>query len=131
MPVAQLVYVSTPAAQAPAGLDAILQASQERNACLGITGLLVSRDDLFLQLLEGPRQAVTDTFARILRDPRHSDVTLVTMQDADLRLFAAWSMKSCPLPTWLWSPEQVAAGAPRQASGEEMFAVFHRLAATP
>ncbi len=131
LPVSQLTYVSVPVTPGPELLAAILRTSRPRNRRQGITGVLVSRDDLFVQLLEGPRQAVSDTFARILADTRHAQVTLVAMQDADFRLFGKWEMRETALPGGLWSAADVAAGVPRQAPMEDFMALFHRLAATP
>jgi hypothetical protein len=63
-----------------------------------ITGGMIHDGKWFAQVLEGDERAVTCTFERILRDPRHSDVSLVTMQPIATRHFpfawmtaAAWS----------------------------------------
>ena len=46
----------------------------------------------FVQILEGQEAVVSQTFERILRDPRHSDVALVNMQPLAMRRFGAWRM---------------------------------------
>ena len=126
--VAQLVYVSRPLVRGEAALAEILAVSRPRNQAAGITGTLVHRSDVFLQLLEGPRPALTATFARIQRDPRHAELLLLGMVDADFRLFAAWDMREDPMPSWMWSPAEVAAGAPAATPLEQVFDMLHRMA---
>lgn len=88
-----LVYVSratSPLTQAD--LLALRTESSEGNAAALITGLLLHRAGTFLQDLEGPEETVLDLYARIRRDPRHTDVTLVWTQPVEHRRFARWSM---------------------------------------
>ena len=89
------------------------------------------RADLYMQLLEGPREALTATLARIVADDRHLEVSLVHCGDASERLFPHWSMRDDPARSWMWSQEQVRAGAARNASAMEALAVFQRLASQP
>ena len=128
MSLSQLIYVSRPLGYDPQQLDDILTVSRARNAAAGITGLLLSRWDLFLHILEGPRDAVGDTFTRIRRDLRHVEVTLLHLGCAEARLFADWAMRGDPLPDWLWSRADVLAGKPREASPEEALTIFARIA---
>jgi hypothetical protein len=127
----QLIYVSRPFGFDAAQLDDILLFARARNPTLHITGALISRRDLFVQMLEGPRQAVTDTFGRISQDDRHVEVSLIHAGAAEERLFPNWSMRDDPVQSWMWTPEQVAAGAAHKASAEEARAIFARLAAEP
>lgn len=83
-------------------IRAILDVSQRRNAALGITGVLYSDGAYFVQLLEGPADAVEDVFASILADPRHEDIRVVERGPAERRWFANWHMASV-------TQEQVAA----------------------
>src|SRR3954470_5681113 len=53
-----------------------------------ITGALVHDGKWFGQMLEGRESIVSATFERILRDRRHSDVSLVAMQPVTERRFA-------------------------------------------
>ena len=131
MRLAQLIYMSKPFGYEPVLLDDILQIARARNKRLGITGTLISRSDLFLQMLEGPRQAVCDTFLRICDDERHVEVMLVHMADAHRRLFQDWDMRDDPMPSWMWSREEVAAGTARNAHAREVYAIFERIAAGP
>ena len=131
MRLAQLIYMSRPYGYEPVLLDDILQIARARNRRLGITGTLISRSDLFLQMLEGPRQAISETFARIMDDERHVDVLLVQMNDAEGRLFREWDMRDDPMPSWMWTREQVRLGDHRMASAQEVYDIFERIAAAP
>ena len=89
----QLAYISTsrqPVDQAL--LDDILAASRRNNERCGVTGLLVSGGKRFLQVLEGPDQAVLATYARIQNDPRHFAFVVLTTRVVEERAFGAWSM---------------------------------------
>ena len=43
-------------------------------------------------MLEGPKAAVKETFARISCDPKHRALRLLIEQETDDRLFSEWSM---------------------------------------
>jgi hypothetical protein len=70
----------------------ILEASRTRNAEAGVTGALLFIEQRFVQILEGERDAVEDTFERIRGDSRHTAVTLIGRRKESRRLFGAWSM---------------------------------------
>jgi Sensors of blue-light using FAD len=59
MSLMQLYYASTPFGFNNPTLINILSASRRNNARNDISGSLICRADLYLQLLEGPRDAVT------------------------------------------------------------------------
>jgi len=89
----QLVYVSAASwALSNIELNEILDASRRNNAAAGITGLLLHVDRGFLQILEGPRPALRETFARIGRDRRHTALRVLVEQESDGRLFTGWTM---------------------------------------
>ncbi|GIX32485.1 MAG: hypothetical protein KatS3mg125_0441 [Lysobacterales bacterium] len=71
---------------------AILDVSRRNNAALGVTGLLCFSSGVFLQWLEGRRDAVNRLYHRIASDPRHRDPVLLWLEDAHERVFADWSM---------------------------------------
>jgi hypothetical protein len=128
MPLSQLIYTSRPFGFDESVLDNILLSARANNVRRGITGALICRADLFVQLLEGPREAVTATLARILRDDRHVDVAVAHCGDTSDRLFPHWSMRDDPPQTWMWSQQQVREGAARDATAAELMAIFRRLA---
>ncbi|MDP3419152.1 BLUF domain-containing protein [Falsiroseomonas sp.] len=127
-PLMQLIYASRPFGFSGDMLDDILMTARRNNRRDGLTGALVCRADLFLQMLEGPRDKVTATFGRILRDDRHLEVSLVWSGDAPARLFGEWDMLDDPARSWMWSREDVRGGAVVRASAAEARAVFDRVA---
>ena len=74
MPDIQFIYASRPFGFDDRALTGILASARRNNARDGITGALICREDLFLQLLEGPRTVVEALYQRIRRDDRRSDI---------------------------------------------------------
>lgn len=70
----------------------ILSASQRNNSRDGITGFLIFDKTWFIQILEGERARVTETYNRIARDTRHSAATILNVRDVPSRLFPNWTM---------------------------------------
>jgi hypothetical protein len=129
----QLTYASRPFGYDGAMLQGILMDARRCNLRDGVTGALVCRDDLFLQMLEGPPEKVEATYGRIVRDDRHIEVRPLTRQmiAEDARLFPAWAMRDDPAQSWVWSREEVDQGLPELASVAEVVAIFARLACQP
>lgn len=89
----QLVYVSAATSVvSSADLNDILDVSRRNNRACGVTGLLLHIEKGFLQVLEGPEAAVTETYARISRDSRHFNCRVMIQQEVEQRLFGDWSM---------------------------------------
>lgn len=89
----QILYISCARPPgASADLGSILEQSRHNNALDGVTGLLYSGDGRYLQLLEGPADSVDATYARILADVRHYDITLLAERAIASRQFGYWSM---------------------------------------
>jgi Sensors of blue-light using FAD len=127
----QLIYASRPFGYDDLTLAGILATARRNNARDGITGALVCREDLFVQLLEGRPDLVTSAFARILRDDRHVDVAKLWTGDIEIRLFPEWSMRHDPARSWMWTIDEVAHGAVGKASTAEIRGIFDRLAKEP
>jgi hypothetical protein len=125
----QLTYASRPFGYDAAMLTGILFDARRCNARDGITGALICRGDLFLQLLEGPEAAVAATYARICADDRHVEVRRLTRRliADDARMFGAWAMRDDPAASWVWSRAEVDAGKPEQSSEDEVLEMFRRL----
>jgi hypothetical protein len=130
MTITQLIYYSQPFGFDDAMLDGILLQARRNNARDGLTGALVVRRDLYLQLLEGPDAAVQATFARIKRDNRHLAVKVLSCEPAELRLFPDWTMRDDPAQSWLWSEAEVGNGALDRADIAALRGVFARVAAS-
>ena len=71
---------------------AIVDGSKRANGAAGLTGALLLSGGEFIQVLEGPVEAVEATFERICRDLRHRRVRLLELAVADDRVFAEWAM---------------------------------------
>ena len=125
----QLIYTSQPFGFDEAMLGGILRQARRNNPRDGITGALICRDDLYLQLLEGDAALVDAAFERIVPDDRHLSPQLIWRGTADRRLFGAWAMRDDPARSWMWTHAEVRAGAARDATPEAVRAVFARVAA--
>ena len=127
MKLMQLVYCSQPFGYSLEILSAILVASRANNRKHDITGALICRSDIFLQLLEGPEQQVKNTYNAIQNDDRHVNVYNLIDRPVEKRLFPAWAMKDDPVKTWMWSREQVSNGIVKSLSEVEVEDVFLKL----
>ncbi|MDP3263086.1 MAG: BLUF domain-containing protein [Tabrizicola sp.] len=128
MPMIQLTYASRPFGFDTAMLAGILLDARRCNTRDGITGLLICRADLYLQLLEGPEAAVDAAYRRIAADDRHMDLSLLTRRSVTHRLFPRWAMRDDPARSWLWTKAEVDDGALTRASEDDVLAVFERIA---
>ena len=72
--------------------SSILATARRHNREHGITGVLGQGQGLYLQVLEGERDAVHRLYARIVVDRRHHDVVMLQLEEIGARRFAAWSM---------------------------------------
>ena len=127
MKLMQLVYCSQPFGFSLEILSAILVASRANNRKHDITGALICRSDIFLQLLEGPEQQVKNTYDAIQNDDRHVNVYNLINRPVEKRLFPAWAMKDDPVKTWMWSREDVSNGIVKRLSEKEVEEVFLKL----
>lgn len=110
-------------------LAGILSTARRNNPREGITGALICRHDLYLQLIEGPADAINALYAMIAADDRHCNVELLLTEDMGERMFPDWAMMDDTAPSQFWSEEEVAAGALKAASSDELRAPFTRLSA--
>ena len=93
----RLIYKSQSALKGTAsdverGFSDILETSRRRNAAVGLTGALMFTRFMFVQALEGPAQAVEETFDRICCDLRHLSIEVLEYERIDEAAFGAWSM---------------------------------------
>jgi hypothetical protein len=115
-------------------IDAILERSRANNPALGITGVLCHGGDVFMQVLEGGRDAVNGLYNRIASDARHKQVMLLHYEEISERRFAGWTMGQVNLarinPSVLlrYSPRPVL--DPFSTSGKASLALIEELIAT-
>ena len=131
MSLMQLTYASCPFSFDDAMLAGILLDARRCNAQDEITGVLVVRRDVYLQLLEGPEAAVEDAYVRIRQDCRHTNVHGVRRRSVSSRMFPEWTMRDDPARPWLWSPEAIASGIVETASDDDVMSVFERVRLSP
>jgi hypothetical protein len=88
-----VVYVSSATELFSQGeLEELLKKARTNNHASGITGMLLYRDGNFMQLLEGPRDAVEATYRKIELDSRHRGIIRLLQREAPEREFSEWSM---------------------------------------
>nr|BAD20732.1 putative beta subunit of photoactivated adenylyl cyclase [Euglena stellata] len=76
-------------------LSAIMRTATRRNSSQGITGTLLYINGLFVQTLEGPKDAVVNLYLRIRQDPRHTAVVTVHQAALQERVYPPeWTMTS-------------------------------------
>jgi len=74
-------------------IDKILSEAEKHNTQVGITGELIYRNGIFLQLLEGRKEDVELILGRILLDhQRHENLKVLLKQPMVERIFPNWSM---------------------------------------
>jgi hypothetical protein len=89
----RLIYAST----ATDGVDMnefkrILETAQKNNANRDLTGVLCFNSRVFLQALEGSREAVNDLYAKLMRDTRHHNLAIIKYEKIEQREYSEWSM---------------------------------------
>ena len=115
-------------------LVAILKKSKANNPHVGVTGVLCFSGSIFLQVLEGGRMQVNALYNRLIADPRHHDVVLLSYEEIGERSFAGWSMGQVNLhrvnPSLLMKYSETAVLDPYAVSGSASLALFNELVAT-
>lgn len=118
----------------PEVIDQILATSRRDNPAEGITGLLCHSGDIFMQVLEGGRDAVSQLYNRICQDKRHHDVTLLQYEEITERRFAGWTMGQVNLsrvnPSMLLKYSDKPVLDPYAVSGKVSMALLEELIAT-
>ena len=79
-------------------VEEIMDISSKNNAELGITGCLIYHNKFFLQILEGEKDTVLSLFDKIKLDERNDQVTLLSTDESELRIFKEWSMAYYQIP---------------------------------
>ena len=88
-----LIYISS-ATRIPSEKDLLelLAQSRSRNIKQNITGLLLYRNGIYMQLLEGNKKDVHEIFASIQKDSINTGVAKLIEEGIIQRDFPAWSM---------------------------------------
>jgi len=90
----QLVYVSNHAIHfSDDDLSQLMKKARTKNKRLNITGLLLSDNQHFLQVIEGPEISINELISDILADERHNKIDIIfNNENIFEREFSRWSM---------------------------------------
>ena len=70
----------------------LLSKAREKNAALGITGMLLYKDGNLMQMIEGEEAPLHSLFKSISSDVRHHQILVIFDEPVKERLFADWTM---------------------------------------
>ncbi|MDB4931527.1 MAG: hypothetical protein JWM10_4011 [Myxococcaceae bacterium] len=118
-------------------LQDLLRECRDKNARRGVTGLLLYRDENFLQVLEGPPDVVRPLYARICADGRHRGCVTFAEGALGERMFPEWSMAfrraahltaedRAAIDGWVAEAPRTAGGRPARVV-ETLVAVFQNI----
>jgi hypothetical protein len=114
--------------------DSILEQSRAHNPQHGITGILCFSDDVYIQVLEGGRDAVCELYNAIARDRRHQSVRILSFEEIRERRFGGWTMGQVNLakvnPSLLLKYGECAELNPFSTSGAATLSLLDELIAT-
>ncbi|SPJ26215.1 BLUF domain-containing protein [Palleronia abyssalis] len=119
-----IIYASQPFGYDSAILSNILNEARACNGRDEITGALVCRQDIYLQLLEGPSEPVEAAYSRICRDDRHVGINKLVSGRIESRMFGNWAMLHDPARSLIWTQDQIADGILDRTPAPEIVAMF-------
>jgi hypothetical protein len=88
----QLIYMSSLVVDEVQLLSGILETSVKNNKKRNITGMMLYSDGNILQVLEGEKDTLFETFRSIQADFRHGGIFVLIEKEITSRQFASWSM---------------------------------------
>lgn len=124
----QLIYASQPFGYDESTLNSILIDARTCNTRDDITGALVCRHDIYLQLIEGPSEQVEAAYTRITRDDRHAGVSRLVNRQVTDRMFGHWTMLHDPANSLIWTEDQIASGILDRTPEPEIVDMFESVA---
>ena len=93
MSLVHLIYTSFAVGRpSQSDLEKLLKQAREHNELKNITGMLLYRNNVYLQVLEGDRKDVRNVFSHIQHDRRNQRVTKLLEEPILNRDFPDWSM---------------------------------------
>jgi hypothetical protein len=93
----RVVYVSTAVSLNEGDVALIVEHAQRNNQRNGISGFLLYNGQSFLQLLEGPTEALRALMLRLKQDNRHSGIIILENNDCVVPCFPGWAMRQLRL----------------------------------
>ncbi|AAT88423.1 hypothetical protein ATY41_12050 [Leifsonia xyli subsp. xyli] len=92
-----IAYVSEATApMSEQGIVSLLKRARANNDVRQRTGALLYHEGRFVQILEGPDEAVEECFEAICADPRHRSIQKISEEQIEQRRFAEWTMAFRP-----------------------------------
>ncbi|QTH63036.1 BLUF domain-containing protein [Psychrosphaera ytuae] len=71
----------------------LLVDARVKNDSLGVTGILLYKNGVFIQLMEGEKRNIDTLYDVIKQDPRHTQLECLYYQPANERACKNWAMK--------------------------------------
>ena len=106
----RVIYVSEKVGLSAQGVADVVNVSIQNNPSKDITGCLLEGSNSFLQILEGPSDAIKSLYKVISEDNRHTNVRRLCNEPLNTRLFSDWSMKSDNYNQMEWGESALNAG---------------------
>ena len=123
----QLIYASQPFGYDSTTLRTILNDARRCNTRDDISGALICRHDIYVQLLEGTEDAVNAAYMRISRDDRHVGVKKLVSRPITERLFGEWAMLHDPAISLIWNQQQIKDGILEQIPQTKIVEMFETI----
>ena len=122
-----VIYVSEKVESSEQDVADILNASTQNNPSKDITGCLLEGKNSFLQILEGPSDAIKSLYKTISKDNRHTNVKRLCDEPINTRLFSEWSMKIDNFNQMEWGDTALNAGDFVNISADAAKNIFPRI----
>jgi len=106
----RVIYVSEKVRLSAQDVADVFNVSIQNNPSKDITGCLLEGSNSFLQILEGPSDAIKSLYKAISQDNRHTNVRRLCDEPLNTRLFSDWSMKSDNYNQMEWGDSALNAG---------------------
>ena len=123
----RVIYVSEKVGSSEQDVADIVNASTQNNPSKDITGCLLEGSNSFLQILEGPSDAIKSLYKTISEDNRHINVKRLCDEPQNTRLFSDWSMKSENYNQMEWGDAALDAGNFVNISADAAKNIFTRI----
>ena len=123
----RVIYVSEKVGSSEQDVADIVNVSNQNNPSKDITGCLLEGSNSFLQILEGPPNAIKRLYKTISEDNRHTNVKGLCDEPVDTRLFSDWSMRSDNYNQMEWGDSALNAGNFVNISADAAKNIFTRI----
>ena len=123
----RVIYVSEKVGLSAQDVADVVNVSIQNNPSKNITGCLLEGSNSFLQILEGPSDAIKSLYKAICEDNRHTNVRRLCNEPLNTRLFSDWSMKSDNYNQMEWDDSALNAGNFVNISADAAKNIFTRI----